>query len=59
MPRFQVSGDVRHAFVHEIEADTLEQAQEKVEGMNYQKLDNVDNSQSATAIEVQDVEEIT
>lgn len=56
MPRYRVSGDVRHAFVHEVEADSQEEAIEMVEGLNYKALDNVDTSTSAT--EVQDIEQI-
>lgn len=58
MPRYRVSGDVRHAFVHEIEADSEEEAIEMVEGLNYKTLDNVDTSNSGSATEVQNIEQI-
>lgn len=58
MPRYRVSGDVRHAFVHEVEADSKEEAEEFVVGMNHKDLDNVDTKPSTAAIEVDDIEEI-
>jgi hypothetical protein len=56
MPKFRVSGDVRHAFVTEVEADSQEEAIEMVEGMNHNDLDDVQTGSSGTAIEVQDSE---
>ncbi len=58
MPRYRVSGDIRHAFVHEVEADSIEKAEEFVAGMNHKDLDNVDTKPSTTAIEVDNIEEI-
>lgn len=53
-----MSGDVRHAFVHEVEAASAEEAEALVEGMNHKDLDDVQTGHGGTAIEVQDIEEI-
>jgi len=58
MPKFRVSGDVRHAFVHVIEAPSIEEATEAVEQMSHRDLDNVATGNMATMIEVQDAESI-
>lgn len=57
MPRFRVYGDVKHAFVHEIEAANEDAAWEAVERLSHRVLD-VDTSNSASVTEVQGVEEI-
>jgi phenylpyruvate tautomerase PptA (4-oxalocrotonate tautomerase family) len=59
MPRYRVTGDVRHAFCHEVEAASPEEAAQIVEEMSHRSIDNVDTSNSATDIQVQDVEEMS
>lgn len=56
MPRYRVSGDVHHAFVHEVEADSQDEAIEIVEGMSHKDLDDVQTGIGGTAVEAQDIE---
>ena len=56
MPRFRVSGDLLHAFVHEVEADSEEAAIAKVEALDIKRIDDYDTS--CPGIRVDDCEKI-
>lgn len=58
MARYRVSGDVRLAFVHEIDAKSEEDARLIVEALSWKDLQNVDRSSGTAFIEAQDSEEI-
>jgi len=43
MPSFRVTGDARFAFIHSIEANDLEDAEDKVALLRLSQLDTIDS----------------
>ena len=48
MPMFRVTGDYRAAFIHTIEADNDEGAEDKVAALRFAQLDTIDCGEITT-----------
>jgi len=48
MPMFRVTGDYRSAFIHTVEADSAEDAEDKVVRLRFAELDTTDSGEIET-----------